>query len=69
MTELPRTVHQSSRTLSSEQTRDARACAWAYVFDCYKRRNEKEGGPATALNSAKGGSSDSSAKRIVPKHS
>jgi hypothetical protein len=49
MTELPRTVHRSLSTLSPEQTRDARARAWAYVFDCFNRRNGKEaarpGGP------------------------
>jgi hypothetical protein len=32
--------------LALEQARNARARAWAYVFDCFHRRNGKEGGPA-----------------------
>ncbi len=32
--------------LAPEQARNARARAWAYVFDCFHRRNGKEGGPA-----------------------
>jgi hypothetical protein len=32
--------------VTSEQARDARANAWAYVFRCW--RQEQEGGPAIA---------------------
>jgi hypothetical protein len=67
MTELPRTVNHSHPTLSPEQTHDPRARAWAYVFQCFHSRVGKEGGGSAALDSAKGGSNDSSAKLIIPK--
>jgi hypothetical protein len=49
-----------------QQARDARARMWAYAFDCFNRRNGNVGGPAAAPDSAKGGSSDSSAKASIP---
>jgi hypothetical protein len=39
--------------LTSEQLRDVRAHAWSYVFECFYRRNEQEGGPATAPEDAR----------------
>jgi hypothetical protein len=36
------------RGITTEQACDARARAWAYVFDCFNHRNEQEGGPAAA---------------------
>ena len=38
---------------SQEQARDARARAWLYAFDCFNRRDGKEGGLATATDDAK----------------
>ncbi len=35
-------------SLTPEQARDARARAWAYVFECYSRSKEEQGGPATS---------------------
>jgi hypothetical protein len=37
----------------AEYPRDARARAWAFVFDCHRRRKD-EGGTATAPEDAKG---------------
>ena len=54
--------------ITPEQARHTRARAWAYVLDCFNCRVSQEGGPPTAPDSAKGGSSDSSAKTIIPKH-
>jgi hypothetical protein len=34
--------------ISSDQTRDARARAWAYVFECFNRREIQKGGPTTS---------------------
>ena len=39
--------------ISPQQARDARARVWAYVFECFNRRNGKEGGPPTAHDDAK----------------
>jgi hypothetical protein len=33
-----------------KEARDIRARCWAYVFECFRRHEEKQGGPATALN-------------------
>jgi hypothetical protein len=42
----PRIVLNPREGLTPEQARDARARAWAYVFDCFNRRREQEGGAA-----------------------
>jgi hypothetical protein len=34
--------------ITLEQARDARASAWGYVFQCFRRREGQEGGPAIA---------------------
>jgi hypothetical protein len=34
--------------ITPDQAQDARARAWAYVFQCHDRREEIEGGPAAA---------------------
>jgi hypothetical protein len=39
--------------ISPQQARDARARVWVYVFECFNRRNGKQGGPATAPDDAK----------------
>jgi hypothetical protein len=45
--------HPLPTGVSSERARDARARAWTYVFECFNRRNGKEGGPATAPDDPK----------------
>jgi hypothetical protein len=52
MTSL-RLVLRPKPGISSEQSRDARAHAWAFVFECLNRREEKEGSPAAAPSDAK----------------
>lgn len=50
----PEIVCTPAPGITPEKARDARARAWAYVFDCFNRRNGKEGGPAkTAPDAAK----------------
>ncbi len=61
----PHIVLNSRQDLTSEQARDARACAWAFVFQCWQEK--QKGCPTTSSpDSAKGGSSDSSAKASIP---
>jgi hypothetical protein len=52
--------------LTPEQAHSARARAWLYIWECFLRRNGKEGGPDTAPDSAKKGSNDSSAESRIP---
>jgi hypothetical protein len=52
-----------------EQLRDARARAWAFVFDCYRRRNGKGGGPLTAPDDAMKGSEHDRARDSIPEPS
>jgi hypothetical protein len=43
--------HITEKPLSDippEQARDARARVWAYVFECYSRREMQKGGPTTS---------------------
>jgi hypothetical protein len=49
-----RVVHRPHSGISQEEARDARARAWAYVFDCHRKHVGKEGGPATAPDDRKG---------------
>jgi hypothetical protein len=42
---------------------DTLAAVYRFIVDC---RAKQEGGPVTAPDSAKGGSSDSSARTIIP---
>jgi hypothetical protein len=65
MSDAPRIVLRPNPNITTEQARDARANAWRFAFECLNRRAEQEGGPPTAPDSAKGGSSDSSAKTIL----
>jgi hypothetical protein len=52
---------------TSEQARDARARGWAYAFECFNRRANQEGGPATAPdNEAKGPNNARPAKTMLP---
>jgi hypothetical protein len=46
--------------ITPEQAHDARARAWAYVFDCFNRSNGKEGGAPAAPDDAKVRSSNDS---------
>ena len=52
-----------SESASSEQARDARARAWAYVFECHSRRETEKGGPTTSRpDAAKESKNDSRPK-------
>ena len=63
-----RDTYTPSTDSPSEQVRDARAHAWAYVFECFHHREGQEGGHATAPEDAKVRSKhDSRAdKAIIP---
>jgi hypothetical protein len=43
-----RAVHSTYSGTTPEQACNARARAWAFVFECFHRRENQEGGPATA---------------------
>ena len=59
-----RIVH-TSPSITPEQARDARARAWAFVFQCWQA---KKGAHPGAPDDAKEGSRDDSrAKSIIPK--
>ena len=58
----PRVVHYPRPGLSPEQTRDIRAYAWRYVFDCYAKK--KGGVPSTADDGKE--IQDVPAKSILP---
>jgi hypothetical protein len=68
MTELPRSVQRSLSIVSSEQTREVRARAWAFVFRCYETKKNPATGP-----SGRGDSDgtkikeDSASDRIIPR--
>jgi hypothetical protein len=47
VSDTPRVVFRPSG-ITPDLARYARACAWAYVFECFNRRNGTQGGPATA---------------------
>jgi hypothetical protein len=49
----PKIDHRQLPGISPQQAHDARARMWAYVFECFNRRNGKEGGPPTARDDAK----------------
>jgi hypothetical protein len=41
-----RVIHPTSVSITPEQARDARARAWAYIFDCHaKKKTARPGGP------------------------
>ena len=39
--------------VTSEQTRDVRARAWSYVFECFNRHTKKKAAPASGPDDAK----------------
>ena len=43
-----RVQHGPLTDITPEQARDARGRVWAFVFECFHRRENQEGGPATA---------------------
>jgi len=47
----PRTTHLSSSSITSEHFRYARARAWAYIFECY-RKNEAATSPVNRPDDA-----------------
>jgi hypothetical protein len=51
---------------SPEQACDARARAWAYVFECFRSHIGKEGSPETAPDDAKKESKHVGAKTKIP---
>ncbi len=54
----PRTTPEST----TQQMRDARARAWAYIFECHARN---KGGPATAQDDPKENEDDRDAPRSI----
>jgi len=61
----PRIICRSNSNISAEQAHDARSRAWLYVFECFNRRKEQEGGCGAAPDDAKGSKHDR-ATPIVP---
>ena len=52
-----RTTRLSSFSITSEHFRDTRARAWAYVFECY-RKKEAATSPVSRPDDAKGSNND-----------
>jgi len=59
----PRTTQLSSSSITSEPFRDVRARAWAYVFECY-RKKEAATSPVSRPGDAERSQSDG-ARNIV----
>jgi hypothetical protein len=53
--------------LTPKQAHDARARAWAFVFQCWQER--QKAAPASRPNDAEGGLNDIRANAILPKES
>ena len=51
---VPRLVLRPKSGISSEQSRDAGAYAWAHIYERLNRREEIEGGPVAAPDDLKG---------------
>ncbi len=64
MNDTPRVIHRPSDN-SPEEARNARAAAWAFVFNRYQTR--KKGGPATAPDDGTKFKEDSTNALIIPK--
>ncbi len=65
MSEAPRIAPRPIPTITTEQVREVRARAWAFVFVCFHRLKKKKGGPATAPDARK--EINGSGKPILPK--
>jgi hypothetical protein len=61
-----RIVLSRRQELTTEQSRDARAMAWAYAFDCFNRRREQEGGPGNRPEDPERRSDEIRAKASIP---
>ncbi len=66
MSDAPRILVKPIFDVSPEETLDARARAWAYVFACFERHQSKKGGPDTAPDDAKEIKDEFRAKDIIP---
>jgi hypothetical protein len=67
MSGTPRSVLHQDPDISTEQVRDARARAWAFVFRCYQSKENPAAGPSERGDNdgkAKGG--DSADGYILP---
>ena len=56
-----RITHPSSGSITPEQARDARARAWKFIFDAYRKKAAKQGNGKTKhkrLNIEEGGPHD-----------
>jgi hypothetical protein len=40
MNDTTRVMFRSAPNITAEQVRDARVCAWAFVFDCFHRHKK-----------------------------
>lgn len=65
MSDTTRVVVRLRPDIASEEAGDIRARAWAYVFKCFHRHKEDEGGPETAPDAGKE-ILERSGKTIVP---
>jgi hypothetical protein len=61
-----RITHTLHPHITPEQARAARARAWAYVFECFNRRNGNEAAPASRPDDAERRSSELGAKTSIP---
>ena len=53
------------RGIAAREVLDARARAWAYVFECYGRHTKKKAAPASGPDAGKE-IDERSGKRIIP---
>ncbi len=54
-----RVIHSSTASVTPEQARDARARAWKFIFDTYRKKAAEQGNGKTtqkSLNTEGGGS-------------
>jgi hypothetical protein len=63
MSDAPRTALRPSPGTTLEEARDARACVWAFVFQCWQEK--EKGGPTTAPDARK--EIDESGTPSIPK--
>ncbi len=61
----PNIVVKPTCALSPEQARDARARAWAFVFECHAKKRGRLA-DKSGLDDAKEGSNDSRANSSIP---
>jgi hypothetical protein len=65
MSSVPRTAARPDQSFTPEQARDARARAWAYVFDCHAKKNATGVTSTGGDNTKEGSENDFRANNII----